>query len=654
MQRNHWLGRKITAFAIGMLPLLASAQDGAEQYLPYELSIDLNKIAPEDTVLIGTVNPFDKAQVQLRAQFISPAGDTVAVNGFYSEDFALLQDSTRHHEHWPYLPHEYVGAQNKNVRAWNVRFVPEMPGTWRYSAEFVVNAGERIIPAAAGQLECSAGNPRNGIARLSNRQYFTFPGGEPFLPLGINVAVHPEWSAEKPILTFYELYFKRMSENGGNFARIWVDFYECLYLFRHAEAPGRIAMPDADYIDHIVSIAERYGIKLQVCLFAANNFENPANETGLTVWNDKNTFSDRLGGPCRDPRDFFDTANAGAMAMQKNFIGYIIDRWGSSPSVLSWELINEAEGVTNDSALMVSWHREMYRYIKSCDVYQHAVTSSFMAGADRCAGAIKTIFSAMDYASLHRYVDQCGYRSQNSKDIWYACTASYRRELPDVPVCLGETGSFASNPNVCVCVLTDSLALNYHSELWASLFYGGIMPISYWNWYIFIQREIPGMPASNYLKQFPAVKTFMQTMPPMGTKGYVPNMIQPAEKNQLRAYYMQNRSERELWGWVQDEHLQINKLIVPVKNTGHAYLSALDSAVRPPRTGERNILKIKGLPVSGKYRICWYSTETGLLVAEEQRRAILRRIALAVPDALLNGRYGDAAFSLIYTDAGSK
>lgn len=651
---NQWLGKKIIAIAICLVPLLASAQHQAEQYLPYELEIDLHAISQEDSALIGTKNPFDKAQIQLRAEFISPAGDTLAVNGYYSEDFVQMQDSTRHHTYWPYLPHEYLIAQNNNRGTWNVRFVPERAGTWKYSASFVLPANGRFVPAAAGQFECSAGNPRNGIVRMANRQYFAYPNGEAFRPLGINVAVHPEWCAYNPIRTFYDLYFKRLSENGGNFVRIWADFYASVYIFRPTGMPGHISMPDADHLDHIITSAERYGIKLQVCIFSANNFENPVTETGLTVWNDINTFSTRLGGPCSEPHDFFDTANAGAMAQQKNYIGYLIDRWGSSPAVLSWELINEAEGVTSDSALMVTWHREMYRFIKSYDIYHRAVTSSFMGGADRCTGPFKTAFSGLDYASLHRYVDQWGYRWQNSKDIWYNGTASYRSTLPDVPVCMGETGSFAGSPTYSDYEQLDTFALNYHSELWASLFYGGIMPVSYWDWNIFVQHAAPAMPASNYLKQFPAVQAFMQSMPPMGTKGYAPCRILPEKKSQLRAYYMQSSSQRAIWGWVQDEHLQINKLIGPEKHTGHAYLRALDPALRPPRTGEKNILKIKDLPVSGEYRICWYSTETGLPVAEERRSARFRRIALPVPDALLNGRYGDAAFSVIYAGEGAE
>ena len=81
--------------------MLALGQFTAEPYLPYELSIDINKISETDTALIGRENPFDKAPKQIRTEFVSPADDTVAANALYSEDFAqflrkLLQTCNWH------------------------------------------------------------------------------------------------------------------------------------------------------------------------------------------------------------------------------------------------------------------------------------------------------------------------------------------------------------------------------------------------------------------------------------------------------------------------------------------------------------------------------------------------------------------------------
>src|SRR5664280_722291 len=83
---------------------------------------------------------------------------------------------------------------------------------------------------------------------------------------------------------------------------------------------------------------------------------------------------------------------------------YIIARYGYSQNIESWELFNEVDWTdqfaTNKSSVS-SWHNEMAAYIKSKDVYQHLVTTSYAYGYDDPA---TWSLSNIDFSQTHYYV----------------------------------------------------------------------------------------------------------------------------------------------------------------------------------------------------------------------------------------------------------
>ena len=69
-----------------------------------------------------------------------------------------------------------------------------------------------------GQPAKNDGSFQNSYVKVSelNPFYFELTNGETYIPIGANLC----WAKDMDTL---ELYFKKLSENGGNFARIWLN-----------------------------------------------------------------------------------------------------------------------------------------------------------------------------------------------------------------------------------------------------------------------------------------------------------------------------------------------------------------------------------------------------------------------------------------------
>ena len=381
-----------------------------EQYKKFELNIDLSTLSTSNSNLINSKNPFKKDEIILEANFTSPNGSVTTINGFYYEGYSLVQDNSNHHSDWPYLAHEY--ANPNGINNWKVRFTPDVLGTWTYTIKFYFVSENRYVSVTSGQFTCSLNsNSKSGFVKIKNSDYFAYPDGTGFIPIGVNIYHYPYWSAYQPKVNFYELYFKNLSENGANLVSLTCDFRGALSL---ATVKGctyyldTYSMPDAYILDLIISKAEKYNIKLIIRLFSHENF----GETN--AWEHWNTYninsqmpycSPNPHGVCNTKDEFF-TLNA-ASIHQDNYIKYIIDRYGYSPSIMAWEIFSEADGAPIDKNVLINWHRNKISLIKSYDKYNRAVTTAFAGSVyNPTANYYHQIDSMVDYIELHRYTNQ--------------------------------------------------------------------------------------------------------------------------------------------------------------------------------------------------------------------------------------------------------
>jgi hypothetical protein len=328
-------------------------------------------------------NPFDPAQVALDGHFLTPSGREDVLPGFYT----CAYERTLRGDSEVNTP---VGAGG-----WAVRYCPREPGRYRYW--MTLENGGRSVRSAEAAFSCTP-SAHPGMVRISrtNPHYFELDNGALYFAIGENVC----WPGKGGTYD-YERYWKRLSENGANYARIWVGPFDCFTLERTARSPqdpaglGRIDLAAAWRLDTVLDLAERSGIRVMLC---TESFNSLRIQPPYAMWA-QSPYNAANGGPLRKPEEFF--TNPVAKTLFKNRLRYMVARWSHQPAVLAWEFWNEVDIIeTYVRAEAAAWHQEMARYLRGLDPYAHLITTSW---AGTAGDAAVDGLPEMDYIQSHQY-----------------------------------------------------------------------------------------------------------------------------------------------------------------------------------------------------------------------------------------------------------
>ncbi|MFN4180059.1 MAG: DUF5060 domain-containing protein, partial [Armatimonadota bacterium] len=405
-------------------------------------------------------NPFDPQQISVEAEIVSPSGKQLKVPGFFTQDFErVASQGTR----------EILRKVGEPYFA--VRFTPTEVGTYRYrvvvTGHETSDAGKkkRQILSQWFMLRVSPNPQAKGFVRRSKFWHLQFDDGTPFVPVGLNVC----WSGND--LSAYEKWFSAMSQNGANFARIWLVRWNMGLEWTPGDGSGmyfglgKYALDNAWRIDELIRIAERNGIYLMLCLGYHGELADRQLYFGEQAW-DKNPYNRKNGGPCDKPSDFW--TNPEARRFYKQRLRYIVTRYAHSPNVLAFEFWNEVHAPAN-------WIREMSQFLRSIDIYGHLLTTTY--GDD----AVWQL-PEMDFSQTHWYGDG----SQRDCVTTIVNIHRYHLQRYKKPFLLGEfgidwrTSDFTYDPK--------GNALHWHNGMWASLMSGGMGTACVWWWDNYIDR----------------------------------------------------------------------------------------------------------------------------------------------------------------------
>ena len=334
--------------------------------------------------------------------------------------------------------------------AWRLRFTPMEAG--EYTLRVVVKDNMGTVESAPRKFSVADSNT-DGFIRVSpgDRRYLAFDSGRPYFANGFNLISRN--TAE------YDYFFEKMQKCGCNFVRIWMTPFSGGL---ESDTLGRYKQETAAAMDHMLDSARRHGVYVMMCILDYREAST------RDAW-DKNVYNVARGGPCETAADFF--SNLTAREFLKKRLRYLIARWGASPAVHSWEFWNEVDitdGWHEAPNAVRAWHRDLSKFLRQHDPYDHLITSSF---AGVYGGDILWESRRMDVVQTHRYI---GEKLEDFGDIFAGCCRTFARYRK--PYHIGEFGLF--NPGQR---LVDAEGTSLHNGLWSAIVNGSCStPMSWW------------------------------------------------------------------------------------------------------------------------------------------------------------------------------
>ena len=418
-----------------LVPLAAAdAQGAAGPDVPRYAKFEASWTLPNQTG-----NPFDPADNDVDVVFAGPHGLKVTQPAFWDGD------------------------------RWRVRFAP--PGVGAYTLAVLRN-GAATAPAdlSPKRFQCIASDSPGFIRRDPKAaQRFVFDSGRVYYPHGMDAA----WLSAGQT---YDSTFTQMQGAGMNWARVWMNNWDGKNLeWAVSKAdnpkPGTLLIDVARRWDAIFDSAEKHGVYIQMTLQHHGQYTAHTDPNWPT-----NPFNAANGGFLQNPGDFFTNAEARRLTRLK--YRYITARYGYSTHLLSYELFNEVQNITevqNHFQDVVNWHKEMAAAIRAEDVNHHLLTTSNSDPGTPLAQI------GLDYDQIHAYVPDIISFFSGIKHT-------------DTPVFVGEWGSAGANGNSTEAFL--------HDGLWASLMAPTAGAGQYWAW--------DQVESQNWWPQFASVSGFLQ------------------------------------------------------------------------------------------------------------------------------------------------
>ena len=170
-------------------------------------------------------------------------------------------------------------------------------------------------------------------------RYFSYEDGRTYLPIGQNLCFvrHSEQYTEEEVFALFHRWMRRLAENGGNFARVWLGtpFFDVM-----PERPGEFSAENRAHVLKIVEFAEELGLKLK---FTLEHFRRVAPSAGSDVeqFPGAVNFNKPLySGLADSMRDYLASDRCRELYLAK--AQFLAEAGiGDSPAVIAWELWNE-------------------------------------------------------------------------------------------------------------------------------------------------------------------------------------------------------------------------------------------------------------------------------------------------------------------------
>lgn len=389
-------------------------------------------------------NPFDPADIDIKATFISPTGKQWNINGFYDYSFGTV---------------------------WKVRFAPNEKGRWQYNIHIKDKNG--TTKADPRYFIVSKSDHHGPLHVAANHRYLQHADGTGFYGVGFwyndGYTGFGSGRVESAELD-------NLKKLGVNFISTFITPLETI-----ASGVGRYDQNISGRLDELLKMCEDRDMKLSLNLW----FHAFLSET---VWGGGNIrWYSNPYQQITSAKDFYRSKEA--WEYQEKLYRYFIARYAHSRALLTWFIVDEINGtdgwVSGDSTMALTWATRVHDYFKKNDPYQHLTTGTRSGGIkEYWDGGYKTfdmaareIYEAQGFpmnrtGSMDSVMDHPLAQSYNT----YAGEISKLWSNYNKPAIIGESGWDHTfyEPG-----MPGYLAL-YHNALWACLGAGSAATPFWW------------------------------------------------------------------------------------------------------------------------------------------------------------------------------
>jgi len=466
---------------------------------------------------------------------------------------------------------------------WRARFLPAQAGLWQ------VQVVQGTLTSVSLEMMVAPNSDTRGMVRVHPRG-FAFDDDTPFVPIGVNLG----WSTAQgaAIVADYERWFSQLGANGGNAARIWMASWA--FGIEWNDTPlgdYRNRMRQAWLLDQVLMLAQRYDIRIMLCLINHGAFSTTTN----AEWQD-NPYNQTNGGPLSTPEQFVTDATARNLWHKR--VAYIAARYAAYPSLWCWEWWNEVDWTPIKDEQLAPWLVDTRTLMHRIDPYQHPITSSWSSVrlTELWADA------SLDFVQHHTYDAEDVARTTNTARI------PINHILRQKPWIVSEIGLNAGG-----AVTTDAIErIHLHNALWAPLMLGCAGSGMYWWWDTWLDPN-------NHWDAFAALSTF--------TKGIDMRSLRSFSLMMPGATVLGLRNDTTMYLWIRHAKYTAKEAL-----RAHALANTVDSQWQYELTVQQwPAITIKEM-TAGSYDVRWFDPQRATWQASVIVNASSDVLVLDVPN----------------------
>lgn len=407
---------------------------------------------------IISVTQLDKKVRQYDAVFFEVALAGEWENPYLQEEAALDMILTSPSGKELVLPCFYKSGESGSTSLWEARFTPQEKGKYSYFFRYCED-GDTASESEPATFKARRGKGK-GILHVRDNWTLVYDNGKPFRGVGINLCWESRTHDDSKFFADlheqhdrfnYDVMLPDFAANGGNFTRMWmcswnfpIDRQDNFNNHRYEPTTEYMNPSVVKHLDHVLNLCEELDIKVMLCMGQGN---------------------------VRAHREFFNCDEA--KTRYRNYLRYIVARWGYSPAVGMWEFFNEIDNVQHRDPAgvipaeeIVAWHDEMSTYLKELDPFQHIRTTSISHRDLEGLNSVENI----DINQKHIY---------NATHVVPQTIDSYSEKFGK-PYIIGEVGyewDWSKNFND----FADGMNMDFRRAFWYGLFnQTSVTPMTWW------------------------------------------------------------------------------------------------------------------------------------------------------------------------------